>query len=149
MAPPPQATVREFLVTMLVNQGVDEHEIRDECLLADLSRLGLVRSQLRTVASETGRSFEELKQVPMDVLPSRVIDEALRTHGQPRARRPASDINDAHLAVLAAYCDVLYVDKRTAEDFRRACHKEKRLHGLIGQVAKAADFDALLGSGMD
>lgn len=145
IAPPPGTTVRELLITALVGQGLDEHEIRDECLLADLSRLGSFRSQLRTVASETGRSFVELKQVPMDLLPSRVIDEALRTHGQPREKRPGSDVNDAHLAVLAAYCDVLYVDKRTAEDFRRACQKEKRLDGLIGEIAKAADFEALLG----
>lgn len=46
---------------------------------------------------------------------------------------------------LAAYCAVLYVDERTAEDFARAQRKEPRLKGLIGDVAKAADFEARLG----
>lgn len=145
MMPPPGITVRELLVSTLVDQGLDEEEVRDEYVLADLSRLALFRSQLRVVASDTGRSFEALKKVPMDVLPSRIIGEALRTHGQPRPLRPGSDLNDGYLGVLAAYCAVLYVDKRTAEDFSRAQRKEPRLKGLIGEISKAADFEALLG----
>lgn len=145
MMPPPGTSVRELLVVTLTGQGVDVAEIRDDCVLADLSRLGMFRSQLKAVASLTGQPFETLMQVPMDELPSRVIGEALRMHGQPREKLPASDVNDAHLAVLAAYCDVLYVDKRTAEDFRQARQKDSRLDGLIGEIAKGADFEVLLG----
>jgi len=115
MMPPPGTTVRDLLVSSLVSQGLDEEEVQDDCILADLSRLGLFRSQLRVVAGETGRSFEELKNVPMEVLPSRVIGEALSGHGQPRVLRPGSDLNDRYLGVLSAYCEVLCVDKRTAE----------------------------------
>ena len=142
--PAPGTTVRDLLVSRLVAQGLDEHEIQDSRLLAELTRLGVFRSQLRVVAAETGRSFTELKRVPMEVLPSWVIAEALRTHGQHRAKRPGSDLNDVHLGVLAAYCSVLYVDRRTAEDFRRAQAKEPRLAVLLGCIAKGADFDALL-----
>jgi hypothetical protein len=120
MMPPPATTVRELLVSSLVSQGLDEDEVRDECILADLSRLALFRSHLRVVASDTGRSFEALKKVPMDILASRIIGEALRAHGQRRQLRPGSDLNDGYLGVLAAYSAVLYVDKRTAEDFARA-----------------------------
>jgi hypothetical protein len=143
MLPPPGTTIRDLLVSSLVDQGLDEDEVRDECILADLSRLGVFRSQLRVIASETGRSFEALKRVPMDVLPSWVIAESLRQHGQIRTLRPGSDLHDSHLAVLAAYCDVLYVDKRTSEDFRQAVKKEPRLVGLIGEIAKAGDFDGI------
>jgi hypothetical protein len=142
--PTPGTTVRDLLVSTLVSQGLDAEEVRDECVLGDLSELGLFRSHLRVVASETGRSFDDLKGVSMAVLPSRVIGDALRKHGQHRKKRPGSDLNDAYLGVLAAYCDVLYVDKRTAEDFRRAIAKEPKLIGLIGDVAKAADFTDLL-----
>jgi len=143
--PPPGTTVRDLLVSSLVDQGLDESEVRDECVLADLSRLGVFRSQFRTIASETGHSFDALRQVPMEMLPSWVITEALRKHGQTRTLRPGSDLHDSHLAVLAAYCAVLYVDKRTAEDFRRAEQKEPRLGGLIGEIAKAGDFDGIVG----
>ena len=146
MLPRPGTTVRDLLVVSLMSQGLDENEVRDECVLADLSRLGVFRSQLRIVAADTGRSFDELKKVPMEVLPSRVISHALKAYGQPRARRPGSDVNDVHLGVLAAYCAVLYVDKRTAEDFRRAQQKEPRLMTLVGEIKKAVDFEALLAS---
>jgi hypothetical protein len=142
--PPPEITARELIVSILISQGLDEEEIRDDCILADLNRLGAFRSQLRVVASETGRSFDTLKKVSMEILPSRVIGDALKAHGQSRTRRPGSDLNDGYLGTLSAYCAVLYVDKRTAEDFRRALHKESRLTGLIGKIAKAADFEALL-----
>ncbi len=142
--PPAGLTVRELLISALVEQGLDEDEIRDECVLADLSRLGVFKSQLRVVASETGRSFEALKKVSMKMLPSRVISEALKAHGQTRTLRPGSDLNDGYLGVLAAYCSILYVDKRTPEDFRRAKQKEPQLAGLIVEIAKAPDFEALL-----
>lgn len=142
--PPPGTTVRELLVASLVSQGLDEDEIRDDCILAELSRLAVFRSQLRAIASETGRSFEELKRVPMEKLPSQLIGAALKAHGQTRSKRPGSDVNDSYLAVLAAYCDVVYVDKRTAEDFKRAIRKERKLSGLIGNIARAADFLDLL-----
>jgi hypothetical protein len=143
--PPPGTTVRDLLVSTFVSQGLDVEEVRDECVLADLTELGLFRSQLRVVASETGRSFDDLKGVSMAMLPSRVISDALRKHGQNRKKRPGSDLNDAYLGVLAAYCNVLYGDKRTAEGFKRAIGKEPKLFGLIGDVAKASDFVGLLG----
>ncbi len=145
MMPLTGKSVRDVLVAGLAIQGVDEAEIRDECLLADLSRLGDFRSQLRVVASATGLPFDELKKIPIDLLPSRIVSDALIKHGQLRKKRPGSDLNDRFLGVLAAYCDVLYVDKRTAEDFRRARHKERRLDELIGEIVKSPDFESLLG----
>jgi hypothetical protein len=142
--PPPEITARELIVSILISQGLDEEEIRDDCILADLNRLGAFRSQLRVAASETGRSFDTLKKVSMEILPSRIIGDALKVHGQGRTHRPGSDLNDGYLGALPAYCAVLYVDRRTAEDFRRALHKESWLTGLIGKIAKAADFEALL-----
>lgn len=142
-------SAREFLLMKLVEQGIDEGEIRDDCVLADLTRLGTFRSQLREVSSYTGRSFEELKRAPMDMLPTRVVNHALLAYGQPRERRPGSDLNDRYLGTFAAYCDVLYVEKRTAEDFRRAVRKDPRLAGLIGEIATAPDFYALLGDRKD
>jgi hypothetical protein len=142
--PPPDITARELIVSIFTRQGIDEEEIRDDCVFAALNRLGAFRSQLRVAASETGRSFDTLKEVPMEILPSRVIGDALKAHGQVRARRPRSDLNDGYLAALSPYCAVLYVDKRTAEDFCRALHKEPSLTGLIGEIVKTADFEGLL-----
>jgi hypothetical protein len=138
--PPAGTSVRQFLVSTLVERGLDAEEVHDDSVLADLSALATFRSQLRLVASKTGRSFGQLKSVPMEALPSRLIGGALKKYGQPRRKRPGSDLIDGYLGVLAAYSDVLYVDKRTAEDFKRAIAKEPRLTGLIGSIAKGAEF---------
>lgn len=137
-------SVRDVLVAALVAQGVAEEEIRDDCLLRDLNALAIFRTKLRVVAEGIGLPFDTLKQVPMEKLPSWVIEHALKRHGQIRQRRPGSDQTDAYLAVLAAYADDLYVDKRTAEDFRRAVAKESKLHGLLGRISKASDYRGLL-----
>lgn len=143
--PPPGTRVRDLLVTTLVSQGLDEEEIRDDSVLAELNELALFRSHLRVVTPLTGRSFDELKCIPRTIIPSHVITTALKKHGQERARRSGSDLTDAYLGALAAYCDVLFVDKRTHEDFRRARHKEPMLNSLLlARIAKGKDFTDLL-----
>lgn len=144
MAPAPGSTVRDLLVSTLTSQGLDHAEIRDECVVGDLMRLSYFRSLLRVAAEVTGKSFVDLKHVSMDLIPSFVIEEAILAHRQPRHKLPGSDLHDRHLAVLAAYCDVLYVDRRTSEDLLRVRRKEPVIDALMGEVRKAADFEALL-----
>ena len=144
MAPPPGATVRDYLVSILISQELDEVEIRDDCVLGDLMRLALFRSQLRIVAEQISRPFADLKLVSMDLIPSFVIDEAIRIHRQSRDKLPGSDVHDRHLAVLAAYCEFLYVDRRTSEDLLRVRRKEPQISALLGNIAKAGDFESLL-----
>lgn len=141
--PAENVTVRQLLVDTYGRQGIDEHEIRDECTVAELSELGTFRSHLRLVAEKTGIEFERLKRVSMRSLPSWRISNALKRHGQQRPTRPGSDVHDQHLAVLAAYTDVLFVDKRTLEDFRRVKSKEPELSGLFGTVKRASIFEAI------
>lgn len=143
MCPPPGSTVRDLLVSTLLNQGLDEAEIRDECVIGHLMRLGYFRSLLRVTAEVTGRSFADLKHVSMDLIPSFAIEEAIQAHRQPREKLPGSDLHDRHLAVLAAYCDVLYVDKRTSEDLRRVRRSEPTIDALMGEIRKAPHFVAL------
>lgn len=142
--PAEDVTVRQLLVDTYGRQGIDEHEIRDECTVAELSELGTFRSHLRLVAEKAGIHFERLKRVSMQRLPSWRIADALKRHGQERPTRPGSDVHDQHLAVLAAYTDVLFVDKRTLEDFRRVKSKETELSGLFGTVKRASVFEAIV-----
>jgi hypothetical protein len=55
IAPPPSITVRQMIVEVLVARGIDEHEISDDRILADLSELATFRSQLRVVAPIRGQ----------------------------------------------------------------------------------------------
>jgi hypothetical protein len=145
IAPPPSITVRQMIVEVLVARGIDEHEISDDRILADLSELATFRSQLRVVVPYTGATFDQLKQLPGEIFPHRVVERTLRLFGQPRGRRPASNINDGYLAALAPYCDELYVDKRTDYDFQQARTRSPELSSLVGRVLRAGDYEAVLG----
>jgi hypothetical protein len=144
-APPPGITVRQMIVASLVVRGIDEHEITDDHVLADLTELATFRSQLQVVAHYTGARLDQLKQLPGEIFPHYVVTRALRLFGQQRDRRPASDINDGYLAALAPYCNELHVDKRTAEDFRRAQTRSSVLSSLVGRVLRSGDYEAVLG----
>ncbi|MDB5577722.1 MAG: hypothetical protein JWR80_2898 [Bradyrhizobium sp.] len=139
--------IRDFILSTYVAQGLDADEVRDECRIADLSCLGTFRTQLRTVAELTGHSFEQLKRVRMEAMPSWNITEALRLHGQVRQEKPGSDVIDGHLAVLAAYTDTLYVDRRTHQDFLQMLRKAPQVAALIGNVAKVPHFTKIADPG--
>lgn len=140
LLPPDDMSPREVMTQTYRSQGLDDHEIRDDATIDELSTLATFRTQLRVVSAKTGLSFEQLKRIPDNLLPSRRIAQALRRHGQKRAVRPASDMHDRALATLAAYVDVLYVDKRTHEDFLRMTRQEKDLAALLGTVEKTSSY---------
>ena len=143
---PDGVSVRDLIVASLTAQGLDRHEVRDDALLADLNVLALLRNRLKTVAPLTGRSFEDLKPIPEVAFPHHLIYRSLKLYGQRRKRRPGGDLNDGHLAALAPFVDELYVDRRTAEDFRRASRRDPDLRRLIGRVGKASTFQGLTAS---
>lgn len=145
MEPPTGTSVRDLIVATHVAQGLDPEEIRDDCTIAELALLGTFRSQLRITARLANVPFERLKGVRMESLPSWRIGEALQRHGQKRTVRPGSDLHDQHLAVLAAYVDELFVDKRTHEDFRRVSRKEPELANLFGQIMKTHRYPDVAG----
>jgi hypothetical protein len=132
---------RDLMLAAYVSLGLDPDEVTDERTIAELSALATFRNQLHVVAENANVSFDRLKRVPMEKLPSWRIGEALKRFGQQRTTRPGGDMHDRALAVLAAYTDVLYVDKRTHEDFRRVIGKAPELAALFGTVSKASRYD--------
>lgn len=136
---------RDLMLATYVNLGLDPDEVTDDRTIAELSALATFRNQLRVIAENTNLSFDRLRRVPMEKLPSWRIGESLKQFGQQRTMRPGSDMHDRALAVLAAYTDVLYVDKRTHEDFRRVIGKAPELAALFGTVAKASRYEDIAG----
>jgi hypothetical protein len=79
----------------------------------------------------------------MRLLPSWQLEEAFKRYGQDRPRRSGSDLVDGYLSSLAPYVQELYVDKRTAEDFRRMRANMPIFGSLIAHISKASDFIGL------
>lgn len=142
--PQPDESVRDLLSRSLMSMGLEIDEIRDDSKLSELMELGVFRKQLLAVTDGTGITKSDLKKIPLNALPSRLIDRALKLYGQKRVDRPGSDLVDRYLATLAAYVDIVYTDKRTSEDLKRVLHKEKKLNELFGEVKKASNYLGLL-----
>jgi hypothetical protein len=144
LAPKTSSSTREFVLGALALQGIDEDEVDAAATMDELGRLGVFRSQLRVAAPKTGVAFASLKRkVRAEQMPHRIISEALRAHGQNFDERSGGELNDGYLATLAAYADVLFVDKRTHENFRRATQKDTQLKKLVGGVSKASNYKAI------
>lgn len=141
MMPNKEVSIRDLIVDIYVKQGIDPHEITDDSTVGDLSTLAIFRSQLRIAAKNASLSFDRLKRVRMESLPSWCITDAIDRYGQKRTKRPASDAHDKALAVLAAYTDITYVDKRTYEDLRRVIAKAPQIAKLFGSIEKASCFE--------
>ncbi len=140
-APAELENSKEFAIRLLASQGITEAEIDLEAHWSDMSRLGLFRSQLMSVAELTGFEGQELvRQVQMEQLPSWTILDALRRFSQAPSERKGSELSDAHLACLSPYVDLTMVDKRTKENLRRAESKVPELLRIMGRVEKAADY---------
>lgn len=138
--------VRQLVLAGLKMQGIDEDEITMNMTMGDLGDLGVFRQQLRVVSPKTGISFEHLKRkVQEDILPSRIVQKTLRKFAHKNSDRQGSNLTDGHLAALAPYVDVLYVDKRVAENFRVASAKAPAMRAIIGDIRKASGWRDILG----
>ncbi len=54
--------------------------------------------------------------------------------------RKGNELNDMHLATLAPYADVTFVDKRMHHAFVQAFRKNKNLEGICNRVERASTY---------
>lgn len=103
--------------------------------------LGHFRSLLKIAAEITGLPYPDLKRtVRREQIPAWIIPDVLRRHAPELPERKGSELTDLHLACLAPYADVTFVDKRTLEAFRRARPKEPALTALARRVERAGSY---------
>ncbi|MBT2187212.1 hypothetical protein [Sphingobium nicotianae] len=150
LAVPEGLTVRRLLEIALTAQGIDVTEIRDDIVLSELNELGVFRQRLEIVADNIGVPFAQLKAtIDMRMLPSWQTQRALAKFGQERIRSSGSDVVDGSLAALAPYVAELFVDKRTAEDFKQLGTRAGPVTGLFGRIRRTSRFTDLLRSEND
>jgi hypothetical protein len=134
-------SLQELVMAGYSLQGIDADEIDPDATFAEMDALCSFRGHLRVVAEKLGLDFDRVKRrLQPDLLPHLIVLRALEGHAQERPRRQGSDLNDRYLASLSVYADVVFVDKRTREDFGRARRKESELDRLVGRVERAASY---------
>lgn len=139
-------SVAELTLWMLEMQDIDPDEIGPETTFGEIFILGLFRKQLALAARAVNVDPTRVKAVRMEQLPTWLIERSLARHRQVQLERRGSEPIDAHLASLAPYADVTFVDRRTAEALRQAHHKKSLPENLLRSVLKSRPYSRVLSS---
>lgn len=128
-------------LAILLMNDVDLAEVGPETTVGDVGAHGAYRRKLRLLNRVLGLSWDALKvRVQNDRLPCGVIQQAIARFHPDVPEWDGSELSDRHLACLAAYADVTYVDRRTSEAFRQANEKLPVMPRLVRRVLKARPY---------
>lgn len=161
----PEAVAREFMqevvqesggliqgsvqgaIEQLASWGIDIKDIGPETLMGEIMDLGIFRQQMRGINSRLRLPWDRLvENVRPERVPCWLIVDSIRKHGQDVPERKGSDLNDSYLAVLSAYADFSFVDKRTNENLVRARRKDPVVTSLIRHADRYGLYFELLKS---
>jgi len=115
--------------------GVPPDLLNPEMSVGEIGELAIYVNQLKSLAAKLNPSAQvRVADVPIDSLPSRVLERKLAFLQGKAERVSGSDIGDSHIAPLIFYSDGVQVDKRTRghlESIRRADDKIAELAHLF------------------
>lgn len=81
-----------------------------------------------------------LRDVPLETLPSQVVERKLGAIQSAAERVSGSDNGDGHLLPLSFYCDAIESDKRTAEFVSQIAKSDNRLAQLLSPILRSGDY---------
>ena len=129
---------------ILMSSGLHRDDINPSATFGETMDLLTFQNRLRLVMRDFNVPWVKIKsRVAQKQLPVILIEEAMRRYSQDQPERKGSELNDTHLACLALYADITYVDKRTLENIRRVRSKEDIVDRLMGRVERAIDHVAV------
>lgn len=103
--------------------------------------MAVFRKKLALLNEPMGFPWTTLRaRVREERLPSGVISGAIARYHPDTKEWDGSKLADRHLACLAAYADVTFVDKRTLEASRQAKQKSKPFASVVRSIERAADY---------
>jgi hypothetical protein len=134
------------VLAVLKASGIDPAEIGPETTIGEVGNLAVFRRKLEVLNRYLNLPFRELKaRVKEYRLPSGVIHNAMARYHPDTAKWDGSELGDRHLACLAAYADITYVDKRTHEGSRQARQKSTVFASLVRRMEKASGYSEIAG----
>ncbi|MDX3971602.1 MAG: hypothetical protein QHD01_34065 [Bradyrhizobium sp.] len=130
---------------ILAWSDVDQDEVTPDTTIGEVSDWAAFRAKLKQMNGALTLPWQELKRsVSESRIPSGIIDRALKRFRPRSAEWKGSDLIDTHLACLASYCDITFMDKRTHEGLQVARKKMKDLDSVLRRVEKAKNTRVVL-----
>ncbi|MGE0851868.1 MAG: hypothetical protein AB7O44_19960 [Hyphomicrobiaceae bacterium] len=134
-------TARDLIHRSLLPYDISPCELTPGMTVGELGELMIFRKRLRMASDAVRVPWDEAKaRITKRQLPAMIIDRALRLYGQDQPERKGSEMTDRDLATLSPYADIITVDRRTKEDFRRALSRAPDIRLLVRQVEKASRY---------
>lgn len=131
-------------IQYLSRYGIYPDDLVSDMHMGDVFNLAKFRSRLKIIRKSLNIPWETLvATVGPERIPSALLGNALRQYGQDLPERKGSDLADGHLATLGFYADNTYVDKRTAENMRRATLGDDSIKTLLRHFDKAGPYFGL------
>jgi hypothetical protein len=123
---------------ILAWSDVDLDEITPDTTIDEVGDWAAFRTKLKQINRVLDLPWQELRRgVSERRIPSGIIDRALKQFRPRSAEWKGSDLIDTHLACLAPYCDITFVDKRTHEGLQVARKRMKDLDAVLRRAEKA------------
>lgn len=125
--------------------GIEKEHLVGISSVDALGELATFFKQLELAARITGTDIVTLKKsASIKAIPSWIIQSLLRKHRDRELRRDGSELVDRHLACLAAYADITFVDKRTKENARRVTMKDPNFPRLVNRIEQAGVYTQVI-----
>ncbi len=133
------------VLQMLAWSDVDLEEIGPETTISEIGDWAVFRTKLKLINRGLDLPWQELKRsVSQSRIPSGMIDRALKLYRPRSAEWKGSDLIDTHLACLAPYCDITFVDKRTHEALQLARKKIDKFDAILRRTEKAKNTRVII-----
>lgn len=131
---------------LLELQNIPKELVKPEMTIGDLGELAIYARQLRLLSENLNPAVNNISMndVPLDTLPSYVVERKLRSIQQKADRVSGSDFGDGHIAPLIFYADGVEVDKRTCEFLGQIKRDDSILAGLMSPFIRSTDYIQIL-----
>jgi hypothetical protein len=115
-----------------------------EMTCEEFGELAVYAERLKMISKSLRPPIElTMRDVPLDTLPSYVLERKLASIQSKAERVSGSDLGDRHIAPLIFYTDGIEVDKRTYEFLNQVRRNEPKLASLMGRFFSSSDYSQI------
>jgi len=143
--PKGHCTVGEFVNKSLRSNGIDPAQVNGNTTVNEIAALTGFSHKLKVVSRALGLHRPVTpSEIPIDKCPSEIVQSGIERRRRSAPRAQSGDLIDSNLSVLACYCDITIVDKRTNEYIRQLRMQNGVANALIRKVVCLSKYVDLL-----
>jgi hypothetical protein len=126
--------------------GIPQNLVTDDMSVEDIGQLAVYVKQLNLISKKLHpQTTVTIQDIPIDTLPSYVLQQKLAKLQEKAVRVSGSDFGDSYIAPLILYADSVEVDKRTHEYLSQVQRSCPAIGSLMGHYFRSSDYTKIPG----